>query len=121
MARILIVDDDVDAGEGIAALLRAAGHTDVRVTTSGTAALALAGEFVPAVVLMDLDLPDVDAYDVARLLSQHPDLQNLRIIALTKGGKHPAREHARESGFQRYLLKPVSGVALAELLPREVS
>jgi CheY-like chemotaxis protein len=69
---------------------------------------------------MDLDLTDIGAYDVARLLSQHPDLQSLQIIALTKGGEHPAREHARESGFQRYLLKPVSSAALAELLPRDV-
>src|SRR5665213_179730 len=107
MTRILIIDDDVDAGEDIATLLRAAGHSEVRVTNSGKAALALAAEFRPAAVLMDLGLRDMGAYDVARLLSQHPDLQNLQIIALTKGGEHPAREHARESGFQRYLLKPI--------------
>jgi CheY-like chemotaxis protein len=58
----------------------------------------------------------MSSYDVARLLSQHPQLQDLRLIALTKGGRHAGREHAREAGFERYLLKPVSTADLQELL-----
>jgi CheY-like chemotaxis protein len=116
MPRILIVDDDIDAGESLAALLHAAGHHEVRVAYSGKAALAIAAEYLPAVILMEFDLPDMSSYDVARLLSQHPQLQELRLIALTKGGEHTGREHARKSGFERYLLKPVSVAALERLL-----
>jgi CheY-like chemotaxis protein len=116
MPRILIVDDDVDAGGSLAALLHAAGHHEVRVAYSGKSALAIAAEYLPTVILMEFDLPDMSSYDVARLLSQHPRLQELRLIALTKGGEHAGREHARESGFERYLLKPVSIVDLEELL-----
>jgi CheY-like chemotaxis protein len=116
MPRILIVDDNVDAGKSLAALLHAGGHDEVRVAYSGKAALAIAAEYLPTVVLMEFDLPDMSSYDVARLLSQHPQLQDLRLIALTKGGRHSGREHAREAGFERYLLKPVSTADLQELL-----
>jgi CheY-like chemotaxis protein len=119
MARIMIVDDNVDAGKSLAALLQTAGHHEVRVAASGKAALALAGKFLPSFVLMEFDLPDMSSYDVARLLSQHPRLQNVRLIALTKGGEHAGREHARESGFERYLLKPVSVAALQRLFKAE--
>jgi CheY-like chemotaxis protein len=116
MPRILIVDDNVDAGKSLAALLHAGGHYEVRVAYSGKAALAIAAEYLPAVVLIEFDLPDMSSYDVARLLSQHPQLQDLRLIALTNGGRHAGREHAREAGFERYLLKPVSTADLQELL-----
>jgi len=121
MPRILIVDDNVDAGESLATLLHAAGHEDVRIAHSGKAALAIAAEYLPTIILMDLDLPDMSAYDVARLLSQHPQLQDLRLIALARDGEHAGREHARESGFERYLRKPVSATALDRLLTRQSS
>jgi CheY-like chemotaxis protein len=116
MARILIVDDNVEAGGSLAALLHAAGHHEVHVAYSGKSALAMAAEYLPTVILMEFDLPDMSSYDVARLLSQHPQLQEVRLIALTKGGEHTGREHARESGFERYLLKPVSIADLERLL-----
>jgi CheY-like chemotaxis protein len=70
---------------------------------------------VPTVLLVDLDLPDMSGYDVARHLSQHPRLQNLRLIALTANRAHPGRELAREAGIERYLIKPVGAAALDEL------
>jgi len=115
MPRILIVDEDVDAADSLAALLRSAGYGDARVAYTGAAALAQAVEFGPTVLLVDLNLPDMSGYDVARHLSRHPQLQNLRLIALTASSEHPGRELAREAGIERYLSKPVGSAALDEL------
>jgi len=115
MPRILIVDDDMDAAGALASLLQAAGYGDTRVAHTGATALALAVEFVPTVLLVDLDLPDMSGYDVARQLSQHPQLQSLRLVALTASSAHPGRELAREVGIERYLIKPVGAAALDEL------
>jgi len=115
MPRVLIVDDDVDAANALASLLKSSGYGDARVAYTGATALALVVEFVPTVLLVDLDLPDMSGYDVARQLSQHPQLQNLRLIALTASSEHPGRELAREAGIERYLSKPVGSAALDEL------
>lgn len=117
MPRILIVDNDVDAANALASLLQSAGHGDARVAHTGTTALALALEFVPTVLLLDLELPDMSAYEVARHLSQHPQLQHLRLIALTASSEHPGRALAREVGIERYLIKPVASADLDELFP----
>lgn len=115
MPRILVVDDDVNAADSLASLLQSAGYGDARVAYTGATALALAVEFVPTILLVDLDLPDMSGYDVARHLSQHPQLQNLRLIALTASSAHPGRELAREAGIERYLSKPVSAASVDEL------
>lgn len=115
MPRILIVDSDVAAANALAALLQSCGHGDARVAESGATAITLAVEFAPTVLLVDLDLPDMSGYDVARQLSQHPQLQNLRLIALTANSDHPGRELAREAGIERYLVKPVGVAALDKL------
>lgn len=115
MTRVLIVDDDVNAADSLASLLQAAGYGDARVAYTGGAAISLAVEFRPTVLLVDLDLPDMSGYDVARHLSQHPRLQNLRLIALTASSEHPGRERARAAGIERYLSKPVSSAALDEV------
>lgn len=115
LPRILIVDDDVDAANALASLLQSKGYGDARIAYTGATALALAVEFVPTILLVDLDLPDMSGYDVARHLSQHPQLQKLRLIALTASSDHPGRELAREAGVERYLSKPVGSAALDEL------
>jgi CheY-like chemotaxis protein len=115
MPRILIVDDDVEAADALAALLQSQGHGTARVAYTGATALALAVEFVPTVLLVDLELPDMSGYEVARHLSQHPQLQNLRLIALTANSEHPGRELAREAGIERYLIKPIGSTDLNEL------
>jgi CheY-like chemotaxis protein len=114
-ARILIVDDDVGAADALASLLQSAGYGETRVAYTGATALAVAVAFVPTVLLVDLELPDMSGYAVARQLSQHPQLQNLRLIALTANSEHPGRELAREAGIERYLIKPVGAAALEEL------
>jgi CheY-like chemotaxis protein len=115
MPRILIVDSDLAAANALAALLQSSGHGDARVAESGATAITLAVEFAPTVLLVDLDLPDMSGYDVARQLSQHPQLQNLRLIGLTANSDHPGRELAREAGIERYLVKPVGVAALDKL------
>ncbi len=116
MPRILIVDGDVGAADALASSLQSTGYGDARVAYTGATALALAVEFVPTIALVDLELPDMSGYEVARHLSQHPQLQNLRVIALTADSEHPGRELAREAGVERYLRKPVGSADLAELL-----
>ena len=115
MPRILIVDDDADAADALASLLQSTGYGDARTAYTGATALALAVEFVPTVLLVDLELPDMSGYEVARHLSQHPKLQNLRLIALTANSDHPGRELARAAGIERYLIKPVGAADLDEL------
>jgi len=115
MPRILIVDDDVGAADALASLLQSVGYGDARVAYTGATALALAVEFVPTVVLVELELPDMNGYEVARQLSRHPQLQSLRLVALTAHSVHPGRELAREVGIERYLIKPVNSADLDEL------
>jgi CheY-like chemotaxis protein len=121
MPRILIVDDDVSAADTLASLLQLTGYGDARVAYTGASALALAVEFVPTVALVDLELPDMSGYELARQLSQHPQLQTLRLIALTADSEHPGRELAREAGVERYLIKPVGSAELAELFTEKSS
>jgi len=115
IARVLIVEGDMAAADALALLLQSQGHGDARVVYTGASALALAVEFVPTVVLVDLELPDMSGYEVARLLSQHAQLQNLRLIALTADTEHTGRELARTGGIERYLIKPVGTDDLDEL------
>lgn len=115
MPRILIVDHDALAADALAALVQSCGYGESRVAYNGATAQALAPEFLPTVLLVDLDLADMSGYDVARHLSQHPKLQGLRLIALTCSSEHPGRELAREAGIERYLSKPVGPADLDEL------
>ena len=82
----------------------------------GSAAVALAVEFAATIAFIDLKLPDMSGYDVARQLHQHPLLQKLRLIALTDSGAHSRREFARAAGFERYLVKPLTRTTVEELL-----
>lgn len=114
--RVLIVDDDVESADSLALMLQAAGHPEPYMACSGETALVMAEEFRPAVILLNLDLPDMSGFEVARLLHQHPQLQHSRLIALTGSSEHADRERARAAGFERYLIKPVAASALDELL-----
>ncbi len=115
MPRILIVDDDVSGAEALASLLHSSGYGDARVAHSGATALALAAKFAPTIALVDLELPDMSGYELARHLSQHPQLQGVRLIALAADNEHPGRELARAAGVERYLIKPVGPAQLADL------
>lgn len=114
--RVLIVSDDTDSVGQLQRLVDAAGRPEIRVARRAGTALAIALDFQPTIILLDLELPDLSGYAVARLLGRHPRLQGARLIALTGRGDHPRRELARRAGFERYLLKPVAESALEELL-----
>ena len=114
--RILIVDNDMSSADSLELMLHAAGYSNTRVAYSGHAALIIATEFVPAVVLLELNVVDVNGYALAKLLRQHAQSRGLRLIALTSSREHAGREQARVAGFERYLLKPVSTFDLTELL-----
>jgi CheY-like chemotaxis protein len=115
LPRILVIDHDVEAANAVASWVETFGHGETRVAHSGQAALAIAVTFLPTVVLLRLDLPDMSGYDVARQLSQYPRLQNPRLIALTGSSEHPGRDRAREAGFERYLIAPPGAAELDEL------
>ena len=116
--RILIVDDDAQSAELLAMLLHATGRGETQLTRLGSAAVALAVEFAATIAFIDLKLPDMSGYDVARQLHRHPLLQKLRLIALTDSGEHSRREFARAAGFERYLVKPLTRTTVEELLAK---
>jgi CheY-like chemotaxis protein len=112
----LIVDGEVESARTLGRLLRKWGYRNVRCEHSASAALESAAGFSPDIVLLDIELPGLNSYELARVLHQHPRLQSMRLIALTHSGEHPGRERARASGFERYLVKPVTATALREIL-----
>jgi len=114
--RILIVDNDIKLVDSLKLMLRTLGYSQTRVAYSGHAALALAAEFQPDVVLLELSLLDMSGYEVAQLLREHAQRHDLRLIALTSSREHEGRELARVAGFERYLLKPVAALDLSALL-----
>jgi len=113
-SRILIVDHDIESSSSLERMLEASG-SETRVAYSGHAALAMADAFQPSMVLLELDLPDMSGYEVARILRERAQSHDLRLIALTSSGEHAGRERARVAGFERYLLKPVAAIDLAAL------
>jgi len=114
--RILIVDSDISSSDSLELMLHASGYSETRVAYSGHAALAIAAEFQPSVVLLEPDLLDMSGYEVAQLLRERAQSHELRLIALTSSREHAGRDRARVAGFERYLLKPVAALDLSGLL-----
>src|SRR5262249_56587900 len=113
--RVLVVDDSVDVAATLARYLELTGH-EVRVAHDGPAALAAAQAQQPEVVLLDIGLPRMDGYEVARRLRQQPTLANVLLVALTGYGQEEDRHRSREAGFDHHLVKPVDPAALQGLL-----
>ncbi|HKQ25816.1 MAG TPA: PAS domain S-box protein [Burkholderiales bacterium] len=105
--RVLMVDDNVDVTTTLSLLLKSLGH-ETCVVHNGAAALKMAVEFHPDVVLLDVGLPDIDGYEVARRLNALKPKRAFRIIAVTGWGQEADRTKAREAGFDLHLLKPVN-------------
>jgi CheY-like chemotaxis protein len=114
--RILIVDDDVAEAQSLVAMLGTAKHWQIRVVHSAAAALAAAVEFLPGIIFLDIELPDMSGYEAALLLNNHVQLHATRLIALTDSVEHPARA----AGFERYLVKPVTAIELQKVLRKRV-
>jgi signal transduction histidine kinase/DNA-binding response OmpR family regulator len=113
--RVLVVDDNADGAESLALLLRLSGH-HVQIAHDGLAALESAQSFRPEIVLLDIGLPGVDGYEVARRLKQDPVTQTIHIIAVTGYGQEADRLRAQEAGFDHHLVKPVDPEVLPGLL-----
>jgi CheY-like chemotaxis protein len=113
--RILVVDDNVDAADSLAELLRLRGH-EVRVAHSGTSALESVESFLPEIIFLDIAMPDMDGYEVARRLHQRSDLDDPLIVAVTGFGRDADRQMARDAGFDEHATKPLDPNALARLL-----
>ena len=114
--RILIVDNDIQSASSLELMVHACGHSQTQVAYSGHAALAIAAEFRPTWVLVELGLVDMSGHEVARSLRERAQGHDLRMIALTWSREHAGRELAGVAGFERYLLKPVAAPDLLELL-----
>jgi signal transduction histidine kinase/CheY-like chemotaxis protein len=104
--RILVVDDNVDAAELLGAALRALGHT-AHVVFDGPCALEAAAQLQPDVVLLDLGLPVMDGFEVARRLRASPRFESVALVAVTGYGQENDRLRTRQAGFDEHLVKPI--------------
>jgi len=116
-ARVLVVDDNVDAAESTGMILRFSGH-DVQVAYSGQSALEMAVEYQPSVILLDIGLPEMDGYEIARRLRQRPQLSKVWLIALTGYGQDSDRQRSQEAGFDYHMVKPIDSEKLEELIAK---
>jgi signal transduction histidine kinase len=112
--RVLVVDDNADAADSLALLLRVGGH-EVRLAYSGPDAVAAAGAFRPHVILLDIGLPGMDGYEVARRLRAGPAAGAV-LAALTGYGQDEDRRRAAAAGFDHHFVKPVPPEAIQDLL-----
>ncbi|WP_437565490.1 GAF domain-containing protein [Sorangium sp. So ce542] len=115
--RILVVDDSVDGAESLALLLRIAGH-ETRAVHTGPDALTATRELGADIVFLDIGLPGMNGYEVARRLRAEPDLSGLFLVALTGWGTEDDRRQAREAGFDHHLTKPVDAAEVKRLVAR---
>jgi CheY-like chemotaxis protein len=113
--RILVVDDSRDAAESLAMLLESVG-ADVHTASDGLAALEKLDSYRPSVMLLDIGMPGMDGFEVARRARQRPASRDLTLIALTGWGQEADRRRSREVGIDFHLVKPVDLVQLGELL-----
>lgn len=113
--RILVVDDNVDAAQSMSMLLEMSGH-EVTCAYDGAGALKTAFDFRPDVVVLDIGLPGMDGFEVARQMRADPRTAGCTLIALTGYGRSEDRERSAMSGFDHHLVKPVDPNALEALL-----
>jgi signal transduction histidine kinase len=109
--RVLVVDDNIDAAESIAVLLRMEGH-EVKTVSDGQQALASSQVFAPNVVVLDIGLPGMDGYELARRMRQLPETRKALFIALTGYGQKEDRAQAAAAGFQHHFTKPADPRAI---------
>ncbi len=113
--RILVVDDNRTAAVMLGMLLKFLGH-DVRMAYDGEAALAVAAEYQPELILMDLGMPVMDGYEACRRIRAEPWSGNLFMVALTGWGSIDDQRKTRDAGFDRHLVKPVDAEALSKII-----
>jgi CheY-like chemotaxis protein len=112
---ILIIEDNTDFREGLRLLLESWGHR-VEEASNGAKGLEIVRRERPEIVLIDLGLPGVDGYGVARALRSAPEGEALLLVAITGYGRPSDRRQTKEAGFDAHLTKPVSPPELAAIL-----
>ncbi len=113
--RVLLVEDSEDLRESMAQLIGRQGH-DVIAASEGSHALEVAARARPDIIVIDIGLPDMNGYDLARTIRRMPGLEATRLIALTGYAGEEARQRARDSGFDLHLAKPTDVPTLERLL-----
>ena len=113
--RILVVEDNVDGADAMRMMLAEFGH-EVVIANDGPAALAAAKRFAPEVILLDIGLPGMDGYELARVLRGMPEARSARLIAVTGYGQQRDRARSRDAGFDVHLVKPVDPAQLSEAI-----
>lgn len=113
--RVLVVEDNVDTARTLGLLLQGLGCMTQEVH-EGPPVIDAAKSFKPDVILLDIGLPGLDGYQIARLIRHTPELSHIRLIALTGYGQQQDRERSREAGFDNHLVKPVHFESLIESL-----
>jgi two-component system CheB/CheR fusion protein len=116
--RVLVVEDNVDAADSLSMLLRLYGH-QVQIARTGPTAVESAPAFRPEVVLLDIGLPGIDGYQVAKELREMPECKGTMLCALTGFTPSEAdRRRQQETGFDHYFIKPVALTKLLELFDK---
>ncbi len=113
--KVLIVDDNRDAASSLSLILELAGHT-VRTAFDGLEAVVAAGTFRPEIILLDIGLPNLNGYEVAKRIRQQDWGRNVHLIALTGWGQEEDRLRSKEAGFNKHMVKPVDLNELRRML-----
>jgi len=113
--RVLIVDDNKDVAVAMSRWVRQLGH-EVRVAFDGADAVKIVEEFRPAVVLLDIAMPKMNGYDVARALRSLSWGSEMTLVAVTGWGQEDDRRRSTEAGFDRHMTKPVDPIVLEAFL-----
>ena len=113
--RVLVVDDNRDAAKSLSMLLKLLG-AEVQTVFSGPEALEAIAAHRPAVVLLDIGMPGMDGYEVARRIREQSELADVTLIALTGWGQEEDRRRTRAAGFNHHLIKPADVGDLEKLL-----
>ena len=120
LVRVLVVDDNVDAADSLGMLLRLLG-AEALVVHDGSSALRALHSFEPDLVLLDLGMPRMDGYEVARRIRRQPEFQHITIIAMTGWGQEEDRRRTKAAGFDHHLIKPANVDALQALMASVVA
>ena len=116
--KVLVVDDNADAADSLATLLGVMGY-EVRIAYDGPEAIEAADEFQPAVALLDIGLPKLSGYDIARHVREKRG-EDVLLVAITGWGQEDDRRKAREAGFDHHFTKPADFEVLLQLIDREL-
>ena len=117
MKRVLVVDDNVDSGEMLVLLVEALGH-EAALSTDGPSAIVKAKEMRPDVVILDVDLPGMDGYEVATRLRASDETRAARMFTLSGYGEDSDLERSKASGCEAHLVKPVDTAAIETIVGR---